>query len=505
MHGPAVNLASSSETTSEAIDRARIVSVAEVQQKCIGILKHIENLVGIRFVAADPYTDSRIKFWCVEISQEQKRKLLDAIVEHQLWIEIHGGIFNYAKRLSTLHWLLRNKDIDSITSIDVFFPHIVNGTVVHGRRSGITIEFPVFSTKFDEFVAPKFSAIQKSIQRTSLRNLRTTKIYGFDFLAAPNLLKIQAAGIIPSKVDLVYTWVDGNDPRWLSRRLQLADKDKKAAHDGDAPFRYFNRNELLFSLRSAATYFLGLGKIYIVTDQQIPSFLSQESDQVVVVDHREIFKNPLDLPTFNSHAIESQIHRIPNLGNKYIYLNDDFLFGRPVNPFLFFDEYNRSRFFYTRAVTIPEGAPKASDRGVDAAAKNAREQIFNRFGVYVTRKFKHTPVPIIKDVVQRMEGDFPEVFQRTAAARLRSATDVCVSGSFYFHYASAIGRGCEGELRYDYLDFHSANFASKLKRVTAYDTYCINDGEPSEYTETNTAAFLAAMQKTYPLPAHFEK
>jgi hypothetical protein len=507
MHDCTAALRGDSNSASESTDGALIVSVSEIQRKCVGALKRIEDLVGIRFIAVDSYTDPRIKFWCVGITPEQKRKLLDAIVEHQLWMAIHGGIFNHSNRLSNLYWLVRNKDLDAISSIDIFFPHVVDGTVVHGRRSGVTVEFPVFSTKFDEFVAPNFSAIQKSIHRNSLGNLKTIKIHGFDFLAAPNLLKVQAAGIIPAKVDLIYTWVNGNDPEWRARRAQLADKsqDKKAVNDGDAAFRYLSRNELLFSLRSAATYFTGVGKIYIVTDRQIPSFLSLDSDQVIVVDHREIFKNPSNLPTFNSHAIESQIHRIPNLSDKYLYLNDDFLFGRPVNPFLFFDEYNRSRFFYTRAVTIPEGVPKASDRGVDAAAKNAREQIFKKFGVYITRKFKHTPVPMIKDVVHRMEEDFPDVFQKTAAARLRSSTDVCVSGSFYFHYASVIGRACEGDLRYDYLDFHSSNFASKLRRVTTYDTYCINDGEPSEYTETNEAAFLVAMEKTYPVPAHFEK
>lgn len=47
---------------------------------------------------------------------------------------------------------------------------------------------------------------------------------------------------------------------------------------------------------------------------------------------QDIFQNRSHLPTFSSPAIETHIHRIPGLSQKFIYLNDDVMFGRDVWP-----------------------------------------------------------------------------------------------------------------------------------------------------------------------------
>ena len=48
-----------------------------------------------------------------------------------------------------------------------------------------------------------------------------------------------------------------------------------------------------------------------------------------VVPHSEIFPDTGDLPTFNSHAIEACLHRIPDLSENFLYFNDDVFLGRP--------------------------------------------------------------------------------------------------------------------------------------------------------------------------------
>lgn len=47
---------------------------------------------------------------------------------------------------------------------------------------------------------------------------------------------------------------------------------------------------------------------------------------------QDIFQNESHLPTFSSPAIETHIHRIPGLSQKFIYLNDDVMFGKDVWP-----------------------------------------------------------------------------------------------------------------------------------------------------------------------------
>ena len=49
-------------------------------------------------------------------------------------------------------------------------------------------------------------------------------------------------------------------------------------------------------------------------------------------DFQDIFQNHSHLPTFSSPAIETHIHRIPGLSQKFIYLNDDVMFGKDVWP-----------------------------------------------------------------------------------------------------------------------------------------------------------------------------
>lgn len=47
---------------------------------------------------------------------------------------------------------------------------------------------------------------------------------------------------------------------------------------------------------------------------------------------QDTFLNNSHLPTFSSPAIETHMHRIPGLSQKFIYLNDDVMFGKDVWP-----------------------------------------------------------------------------------------------------------------------------------------------------------------------------
>ena len=53
---------------------------------------------------------------------------------------------------------------------------------------------------------------------------------------------------------------------------------------------------------------------------------------------QELFPNKSHLPTFSSPAIESHLFRIRGLSDKFIYLNDDTMFGAPVWPDDFFTQ-----------------------------------------------------------------------------------------------------------------------------------------------------------------------
>jgi hypothetical protein len=56
----------------------------------------------------------------------------------------------------------------------------------------------------------------------------------------------------------------------------------------------------------------------------------------LVVDHREIFAGyERFLPTFSNRSIEAMLWRVPDLAERFVYLNDDFMLLRPVAARIF--------------------------------------------------------------------------------------------------------------------------------------------------------------------------
>ena len=133
-------------------------------------------------------------------------------------------------------------------------------------------------------------------------------------------------------IDIVYLWVDGRDPNWSLKKektkLELGLGDKLSPY-GNVEGRYRDNQELRYSLRALELFFPDHGHVYIITDEQRPTWI-KNSEIVTIVDHRELIPPHL-LPTFDSANIESYVHQIPNLSERYFYFNDDVFFGKPVN------------------------------------------------------------------------------------------------------------------------------------------------------------------------------
>ena len=89
-------------------------------------------------------------------------------------------------------------------------------------------------------------------------------------------------------------------------------------------------NQLMYSIRSVDRYAAWTRDIYIVTNGQVPSWLNASNPRIKLVTHRDIFTNHSNLPTFNSAAIESQLHHINGLSRRFLYFNDDVALLRPI-------------------------------------------------------------------------------------------------------------------------------------------------------------------------------
>jgi hypothetical protein len=121
-------------------------------------------------------------------------------------------------------------------------------------------------------------------------------------------------------IDIVYLWVDGNDSGWRAKRRSAA-RRLSASHRGamaqygNVEGRFRDNDELRYNLRALERFFPGHGHIYVVSDGQTPAWL-RTSDRLTVVDHHDLIPSQ-HLPTFDSCNIESYIHRIPHLAERF--------------------------------------------------------------------------------------------------------------------------------------------------------------------------------------------
>jgi len=310
-------------------------------------------------------------------------------------------------------------------------------------------------------------------------------------------------------IDLVYTWVDGSDPAWrrdLTAAVAAADPARLTERATD-PARFADHDELRYSLRSVEQFAPWVNHVWIVTAGGRPGWLRPDHPWITVVPHREIWPDGDGLPTFNSHAIEACLHRIPGLAEHYLYLNDDMFLGRPVPPELFFHGNGVGRLFRSRG-TVDLDPPTAGEVASTTAAKNTRRLFLDRFGVAAGSKFLHTAVATRRSVMERLEAEFPDVFAATRRARFRTVTDVAAAGSFYLTYADLTGAAVPGSIRYEYVDPATAEGRGKLARLARArdaDTFCINDGHTPDADPARTAAVIRDfLQRYLPVPGSFE-
>ncbi|XP_055483779.1 N-acetylglucosamine-1-phosphotransferase subunits alpha/beta isoform X2 [Psammomys obesus] len=138
--------------------------------------------------------------------------------------------------------------------------------------------------------------------------------------------------------------------------------------------RFEDNEELRYSLRSIERHAPWVRNIFIVTNGQIPSWLNLDNPRVTIVTHQDIFRNVSHLPTFSSPAIESHIHRIEGLSQKFIYLNDDVMFGKDVWPDDFYSHSKGQKVYLTWPVpNCAEGCPGSwiKDGYCDKACNNS--------------------------------------------------------------------------------------------------------------------------------------
>jgi len=125
-------------------------------------------------------------------------------------------------------------------------------------------------------------------------------------------------------IDLVYTYINGNDTELSNTLSKLMHEDEKKINP---TIRYEQINEINYSIKTALKFVGWINNIFIVTDNQIPNLDDdiKENTKIKIIQHKDIIPEIM-LPVFYSDVIESYLHNIPGLSEVFIYNNDDCIF-----------------------------------------------------------------------------------------------------------------------------------------------------------------------------------
>lgn len=316
--------------------------------------------------------------------------------------------------------------------------------------------------------------------------------------------------VAPTEIDLVYLWVNGNDPQWVARRNAAIGLPTGCQENCEA--RYADSGELTFSLRSVEKYAPWIRKIFIVTDRQVPAWIDSSHPKIQIVDHTEIMPAEC-LPCYNSALIEHFLHHIPGLAEHFLYANDDTYINRPVTPQFFFDgegrpvvNMNRKPLRKQALAVIYFLREKILGKRVNLnvqAVHNAARLVERHYGTYYACKPHHNIDAYRKSTFEYVHRLFPDELHALYSHRVRSPRDI--HRCLYSFVDIAEGWG-----RLQYVSQHTS-FKFQIHRREQYrqfeafqpTLFCMNDSERSSADDRRVSInYLAAL---FPEKSAFER
>jgi hypothetical protein len=320
------------------------------------------------------------------------------------------------------------------------------------------------------------------------------------------------------KIDIVYLWVDGNDPVWRQKRqtslnLLNAENRNSIAKYGNVEGRYRDNDELRYSLRALERYFPDCGHVYIVTDAQTPAWL-KASAKITVIDHKDLI--PTDkLPTFDSANIESYIHRIPNLSEHYFYLNDDVFFGSPVNLSHWFRDSPLGLGIYvgwSDDLDVSDDALQPNATALENACRLSIQWLeqHGQANQHTYRTFAHSPRPMLKSMLAALEIEAADLFESVRSTVFRAWDKPTIVSDFVLRWALENGKAELRDFSHIYLSTGDVQNAAQLDSFIAaegsLDFFCINDTtDDANDQDPRLVMVTQALQKMFPTVSRYEK
>lgn len=375
------------------------------------------------------------------------------------------------------------------------------------------------------------------------------------------------------KIDFVITWVDGSDEEWLAEKRAFAEGRPLIEKTSSTSKRAFAENQpsvknqpsivgrpslekprfdssdlrfrndfdfLKYWFRGVEKFAPWINRIFFVTAGHLPDWLNPGHPKLKIIHHSDFIPKEF-LPTFNSHTIENNLHRITELSENFVYFNDDFYLLRKTYPEDFFKagQYQGKtqllpRAFFAENILINNPSRDIfpyiqmnnmalvnQDYDKRSFYKLHKSKAYNiKYGIFNLRNLllqpwrefsllydPHCAIAYKKSTFQAVWQKHNKEFTETSLRRFRSDRDI---SHLVFYYTQLLeSKFIPRSANFSHHTMLNKDEKQNLQIIRMiesqkYHVLCINDGEVKDPAKTR-AALAAAFNKILPEKSIFEK
>ena len=335
-----------------------------------------------------------------------------------------------------------------------------------------------------------------------------------------------------SAIDIVVMWVNTADE--LSQR----EKAKYTALENNAPetdpnliARYRDWDNLCYWFRGIEKFAPWVRTIHFVTWRTVPAWLNTEHPKLNIVLNRDILPAGCD-PVFSANPLETNLHRIEGIAERFVYFNDDMFLINDTQP----DDFYFGGLPREMAVSYVLTNSKDNDtfshmlftmtgiiNGFFSKQSVQKQHFFQWFNPIYGKQLKttiltafqrqfsgilipHLPSPMMKSTYEEVWSAIPEQLMETAGHKFRNPMDIT---QYIFRYWAI----CKGEFKPTNIFRQGKEFfmndgmlgdLCKTIEQKRYKMICINDDKKIENFERCRDSINSAFQKILPEKSSYE-
>lgn len=328
------------------------------------------------------------------------------------------------------------------------------------------------------------------------------------------------------KIDFVILWVDGNDQNWIKEKNKYQKNKEQLAASAS---RFRDWDNLQYWFRGVEKYASWVNNIYFITYGHLPKWLNINHPKLKIINHEDYLKKE-NLPTFNSNAIELNMHEINGLSEHFVAFNDDmFIINRVSEKDFFKKGIPRDEFAENTLISFGKKGQTvhACLNNMDIINRNFKKRkIYLKFWKYFNVKYgirnfrtffllpwyafcgihnPHMPISYSKETFYKVWNKEKDILEETCKNRFREYNDVS-------HWVMRYWQLCEGNFiprssKFGKYFNVSKNNSKLIKHIEKQKTktICINDTNDEIDFEKSKEEIKAAFEKILPEKSSFEK